>query len=120
MGSALGARKSGCHLWNRIKDTTCIQTIIPKAAANPVEIHLYPLDALPAFRRWLQNEYFPTKFPNYIQSKVSKGSLPPIKGDSDYPRFATEVVGSSFTGARKGKYRVASAKDRPHLGNCLA
>lgn len=63
----------------RQKDNHIYPDYFPQSAANPVEIYVYPLDALPEFRRWLQRDYFPTKFPTYIQGKVGKGHLPLAK-----------------------------------------
>lgn len=48
----------------------------PQAKCNPVEAWQYPLDALPAFYRWLRGSYIPTCFPRYMQGKVKGKSLP--------------------------------------------
>lgn len=50
----------------------------PQSKSNPQESWCYPLDALGEFRRWLQDEYIEGgKFKGYLDSKVSKGDLPP-------------------------------------------
>lgn len=49
----------------------------PQAISNPQEMWIYPVDALPEYRRWLNRLYIPEKFPSYIAGKVSKGVLPP-------------------------------------------
>jgi hypothetical protein len=48
----------------------------PQAESNPQSMWVYPIDALPDYRRWLATVYVPTKFPAYIQGKVAKGVLP--------------------------------------------
>lgn len=42
----------------------------PQAASNPQRPKAYPDVALPAFRRWLHEQYLPTKFPKYILTKA--------------------------------------------------
>lgn len=49
----------------------------PQSASNPQHPWVYPGDALGEFRRWLQGEYCVKQFPNYLNSKVSQGLLPP-------------------------------------------
>ena len=50
----------------------------PQARSNPQDSWCYPLAALGAFRKWLQNEYIEGgKFRNYLKGKVSRGELPP-------------------------------------------
>ena len=49
----------------------------PQAKSNPQDVNLYPAEALGDFRRWMQNEYIPLRFPKHIQGKVSDGVLPP-------------------------------------------
>lgn len=49
----------------------------PQAKSNPQEIWVYPVDALGAFRRWVDNVYLPTKYPNYLSGQVKKGRLAP-------------------------------------------
>jgi hypothetical protein len=47
----------------------------PQAASNPQPIHVYPIEALGEFRRWLQSTYVPEKFPSYLERKVRTGAL---------------------------------------------
>jgi hypothetical protein len=47
----------------------------PQAASNPQDMNIYPLDALPEFRRWMDQVYLPEKFPKYIRGKVIKGLM---------------------------------------------
>lgn len=50
----------------------------PQAKSNPQESWCYPVDALGAFRNWLQDEYLEGgKFSGYLATKVKKGELPP-------------------------------------------
>ncbi len=37
---------------------------------------MYPLDALVEFRKWLDDEYLPKKYPTYLKGKVKQGALP--------------------------------------------
>lgn len=48
----------------------------PQAVSNPQPIWVYPISALGEFRSWLMTIYVPTKLPNYLKTKVSKGVLP--------------------------------------------
>lgn len=50
----------------------------PQAKSNPQESWCYPVDALGAFRNWLQDDYLEGgKFKGYLSTKVKKGELPP-------------------------------------------
>jgi len=49
----------------------------PQAKSNPQDVNIYPLEALGDFRRWMQSEYIPQRFPKYIKAKVADGLLPP-------------------------------------------
>lgn len=49
----------------------------PQAKSNPQEIWMYPNEALPEFRRWMDAEYLPSKFATYLDGKVRKKQLPP-------------------------------------------
>jgi len=50
----------------------------PQAKSNPQESWCYPLDALGAFRTWLQDVYIEGgKFSAYLKGKVSRGEMPP-------------------------------------------
>lgn len=49
----------------------------PQAKANEgIKAYIYPLQALGAFRTWLESIYLPEKFPNYLKRLEKKGSLP--------------------------------------------
>lgn len=49
----------------------------PQSAANGfIDPWIYPEDALPAFRAWLERHYLPTHFPKYLEGKVAKKQLP--------------------------------------------
>jgi hypothetical protein len=48
-----------------------------QSVSNPQECWAYPDSALGAFRKWMREIYFKTKFPNYIEGQVAKHSLPP-------------------------------------------
>ncbi len=50
----------------------------PQAKSNPQESWCYPISALGEFRRWLQEDYLEGgKFKNYLNGKVSAGTLAP-------------------------------------------
>ncbi|HEX7822775.1 MAG TPA: hypothetical protein VF463_19405 [Sphingobium sp.] len=50
----------------------------PQAKSNPQESWCYPLDALGAYRQWMQDEYIEGgKFKGYLDGKVKKGDLAP-------------------------------------------
>lgn len=50
----------------------------PQAKSNPQTAWCYPLEALGAYRTWLQNTYLADgKFANYLSGKVKQGQLPP-------------------------------------------
>jgi hypothetical protein len=45
---------------------------------KPAGLVVYPLAALGYYREWLQNTYIEgEEFSSYLQSKVSKGEIPP-------------------------------------------
>ncbi|HBQ11421.1 MAG TPA: hypothetical protein DEF51_09700 [Myxococcales bacterium] len=49
----------------------------PQSSANAfIEANIYPLDALPVFLRWLDEEYLPHRYPAYLATKVAQGALP--------------------------------------------
>lgn len=54
----------------------------PQAQVGPVPAWVYPLEALGAFRVWLQDVYLPEKFPNYITQKVRSGAFLPSRGQA--------------------------------------
>jgi hypothetical protein len=37
---------------------------------------IYPIESLGIFRTWLNSEYLPQQFPNYLQRKVKQGAIP--------------------------------------------
>ncbi len=50
----------------------------PQAKSNPQESWCYPLEALGAFRLWMQDVYIEGgKFANYLKSKVQRGEIAP-------------------------------------------
>ena len=53
----------------------------PQAASNPQDIWIYPVEAVGAFRRWLDEIYIPEKFPAYLDGKVKKRVL--ARGEAD-------------------------------------
>lgn len=60
----------------RKRDTHVYPEYFPQSSANPIEISIYPDEAIAEFRRWMKREYIPTRFSNYLSSKVQQGSLP--------------------------------------------
>lgn len=49
----------------------------PQSAANEIiEAYVYPIDSLGEFRSWLDREYLPQRYPNYLAKKVKTGALP--------------------------------------------
>ena len=46
-----------------------------QSASNPQKPHCYPDPALPEFRRWMHEEYLPSKFPVYLRKQVKDGKL---------------------------------------------
>lgn len=49
----------------------------PQAKAGPVDAYVYPIAALPEFRRWMYSTYVTEKLPKYLSGKVAQGALPP-------------------------------------------
>lgn len=47
----------------------------PQSVSNPQDMWVYPNAALAEFRRWMDEDYLPTKFPKYIKGKVTAGLL---------------------------------------------
>lgn len=48
----------------------------PQSASNPQDVWVYPDSALGLFRAWMRDDYLPTKYPRYLQTKVAQGKLP--------------------------------------------
>lgn len=48
----------------------------PQAWSNPQDAWCYPEDALPAFKRWMREEYVPKGMPAYLKSQVAQKKLP--------------------------------------------
>lgn len=46
-----------------------------QAASDPCEIWVYPIDALPAFRGWLDETYIPSKLPAYLERQVKRRGM---------------------------------------------
>jgi hypothetical protein len=49
----------------------------PQAKSNPQEVNVYPVSALGDFRTWMETTYLPSKFPKYLDGKVSQGLMTP-------------------------------------------
>lgn len=62
----------------RIKHEHNFPDRYPQAASNPQEIFVYPVDALGEFRRWMENDYLPERFPKYLDNKVKSGLMPAL------------------------------------------
>ncbi len=61
----------------RIKFEHNYPDYFPQAKSNPQQPWAYPDAALPAFRKWMQNEYLPKKLRPYLESQEFRRSLPP-------------------------------------------
>jgi len=48
----------------------------PQAKSGPLLAYIYPLSALGEFRIWLEENYLPNKFQNYLENKSKQGFLP--------------------------------------------
>lgn len=70
-------KKLDARLGERVQHEHNYPDYFPQAASNPQPMWVYPIDALPEFRRWLQNVYLPSKFPAYLSRKIKAGVLPP-------------------------------------------
>jgi hypothetical protein len=47
----------------------------PQAESNPQAIWIYPIEAIHVFRRWMDEEYIPNKFPAYLDGKMKKDQI---------------------------------------------
>lgn len=88
----------------RVHDTHIYPEYYPQSASNPVEIWVYPLDALPRFRRWLHEEYFPEKFPTYINNKVTKGFLPSAQAKQIVRALQPATAVPRLVGAKRASF----------------
>lgn len=72
-------KKSGfaVKFGERVKHDHNYPDYYPQALSNPQEISVYPVDALGEFRRWLESEYLPQRFPKYLSDKSKKGLIAP-------------------------------------------
>jgi len=68
---------------DRVKYPHDYPDYFPQAKANgDIYAYIFPLAALGEFRLWMQNEYLPSKFPNYLSEKVKKGAFPASKKEA--------------------------------------
>jgi len=51
----------------------------PQAAVNPVDVWIYPNEAMGDFHVWLYRNYIPKNFPKYVQNKVREGVFLPSR-----------------------------------------
>lgn len=47
----------------------------PQALSNPQPAYCYPDDALPEFRKWLNEQYIPNNMTKYLTNKVQSGDI---------------------------------------------
>jgi hypothetical protein len=59
----------------RKKHEHCYPPDYPQSLSNPQDIWVYPIEAVGAFRRWLDEIYIPEKFPKYLGDKVKKKTM---------------------------------------------
>lgn len=59
----------------RIRHVHNYPSYYPQAWSNPQDIWVYPVEAVGAFRRWLDEVYIPGKFPAYLKGKVRNKTL---------------------------------------------
>ena len=52
-----------------------------QSAANPVDVWIYPAQALGDFRIWLYQTYLTRSFPAYVETKVRKGVFLPSRAE---------------------------------------
>jgi len=60
---------------DRQKEPHVYPDYFPQAKAEEIEAWTYPIDSLGRFRRWLSEEYLPTKYPSYIERQIKRGSI---------------------------------------------
>ena len=65
----------------RIKHVHNYPDHYPQAKSNPQDIWVYPVEALGAFRRWLDETYIPESFPTYLNGKVKQRVIDRVKAD---------------------------------------
>lgn len=63
----------------RIQAPHVYPSYFPQSMSGPHDAYAYPIEAKGAFSRWLDEVYFPEKFPAYIQRKVKKGDIEPVE-----------------------------------------
>lgn len=64
----------------RIKYPHVYPDYFPQAQANgAIDAYIYPVTALGEFKRWLQTEYLPQKYPSYLNRKAKQGAICPSK-----------------------------------------
>jgi len=65
----------------RLKHPHFYPNWFPQSKANPVEVWIYPAEALGQFRIWIYKQYVPQNFPKYLDSKVKKGLFLPSRAE---------------------------------------
>jgi hypothetical protein len=65
----------------RLKHPHFFPDWFPQSAVNPVDVWIYPAQALGDFRIWLYQHYIPENFPKYVDSKVKKGIFLPSRAE---------------------------------------
>jgi len=65
----------------RLKHPHFYPNWFPQSAVNPVDVWIYPAEALGQFRIWIYKNYVPNNFPKYLDAKVKKGLFLPSRAE---------------------------------------
>lgn len=63
-----------------------------QSASNPQPAYCYPDDALGEFRKWIRENYIPTKMPAYLNDKVRQGQIASAKATAAIAAFSPKVL----------------------------
>lgn len=69
------ANKLEAKYGSRLRHEHNYPSYFPQAKSNPQFPWVYPVEAIIEFRKWMDRDYIPVKFPAYIGRKVDQDSI---------------------------------------------
>jgi hypothetical protein len=73
----------------------------PQAKSNPQKPYCYPEAALPDFRAWMRETYYPSKMPAYVDGMVKRGAITSSLGDRSLLALGVKPTPKRLKGKNK-------------------
>lgn len=77
---------------DRIKYDHNYPEYFPQSLSNPQPAYCYPDEALAEFRKWVRETYLPTKFPNYLNTKVADRSIGAVQASKAIEALKPKIL----------------------------